>query len=136
MISSVSGDVELTTPSQVRADTASIAGEVRVTGPHLSEGARGRRTLVFGSGTIGVSIRTTSGDIRLRHAPAADTPVRDAGRAGPARGAHAARSPGGPDAPAPPARATDTGAIVVVAEATAAPNLVRPPAPERRDAVT
>ena len=114
-ISSVSGDVELITPSAVRVDTQSIAGDVRATGNHRTEGGRGRRVLVVGDGTVSVSIRTTSGDIRLRGEPAVDVPVPAAPVPPPV--------PTAPEPPVPPAPP-----IVVVAEAEAAPNLVRPSA--------
>ncbi len=114
-ISSVSGDVELTTPSAVRVDTQSIAGDVRASGTHRTEGGRGRRVLIVGAGTVGVSIRTTSGDIRLRGGQAVDVPAPPA-----------PVPPGVPAAPVPPVAPTPP--IVVVAEAEAAPNLVRPSA--------
>jgi hypothetical protein len=118
VISSVSGDVELATPSEVRVDTQSITGDVRAGGTVRSEGKRGRRVLVVGAGTVGVSIRTTSGDIRLRGGPAINVPMPDAPEppvAPPVPEPPIAPEP--PVAPAPP--------IVVVAEAEAAPNLVR-----------
>lgn len=67
-ISSVSGDVDLVTTSPVRVETQTIAGDVRATGLHAAEGGRGRRTLILGDGSIRVTVRTTSGDIRLRAA--------------------------------------------------------------------
>ena len=65
-ISSVSGDVDIITGSPVRLEAQSIAGDVRANGPHTTEGGRGRRTLVAGNGSVAVSVRTTSGDVRLR----------------------------------------------------------------------
>ena len=65
-ISSVSGDVDVVTGSPVRLDAQTIAGDVRANGPHATEGGRGRRTLVVGNGSVGLSVRTTSGDVRLR----------------------------------------------------------------------
>ncbi len=133
-ISSVSGDVELTTASEVRVETQSITGDVRAIGTWVTEGGRGRRTLVVGAGTIGVSVRTTSGDIRLRvDAPApVAPPVPVAPRA--------PEVPVPPMAPAPPAAPVavapptlEAPALVVVAEAEAAPNLVRPSSPDPDD---
>ncbi len=65
-VSSVSGDVEIVTASPVRLDAQTIAGDVRGSGPHKAEGGRGRRTLVVGNGSVALSVRTTSGDVRLR----------------------------------------------------------------------
>ncbi len=65
-ISSVSGDVEVVTGSPVRLEAQTIAGDVRASGPHSAEGGRGRRTLVVGKGSVALSVRTTSGDVRLR----------------------------------------------------------------------
>ncbi len=55
-------------------DTQSITGDVRANGTIRSEGKRGRRVMVVGTGTVDVSIRTTSGDIRLRGGPAGAVP--------------------------------------------------------------
>lgn len=66
VIASVSGDVDLVTASPVRVETRTIAGDVRVTGPHRTEGGRGRRTVVVGAGSTPVEIRTTSGDISVQ----------------------------------------------------------------------
>jgi hypothetical protein len=65
-ISSVSGDVSIATGSPVRLEAQTIAGDVRASGPHAAEGGRGRRTLVVGKGSVALSVRTTSGDVRLR----------------------------------------------------------------------
>jgi hypothetical protein len=65
-ISSVSGDVDVITGSPVRLEAQTIAGDVRANGPHATEGGRGRRTLVVGNGSVGLTVRTTSGDVRLR----------------------------------------------------------------------
>ena len=116
VISSVSGDVELVTPSAVRVDTQSITGDVRAGGTIRSEGKRGRRVMVVGAGAVDVSIRTTSGDIRLRGGPAGDVPAAPEPPAVPTAPVPPV-APEPPVAPAPP--------IVVVAEAEAAPNLVR-----------
>ena len=65
-ISSVSGDVDVITGSPVRLEAQTIAGDVRANGPHATEGGRGRRTLVVGNGSVALTVRTTSGDVRLR----------------------------------------------------------------------
>jgi hypothetical protein len=106
-ISSVSGDVEVATGSPVRLEAETIAGDVRATGTHRSEGARGRRILVTGDGSVRMSVRTTSGDVRLRALDAeASTPM-----------------PASPAETAAPASPAETAWLV--AEAEAAPNLVR-----------
>ncbi len=123
-INAVSGDVQLATGSQVRLEAQTLTGDVRSTVKHRAEGGRGRRTLVVGDGRVHVTVRTMSGDVRLREGPAAPAtpppvPVNAATHAGPA-------SPQNPPA--------DPG--VVVAEAAAAPNLVRADAPPTTGSVT
>lgn len=102
-VSSVSGDVEVETASSVRVETHSLTGDVKVDGPHRTEGGRGNRTVIVGDGAAVLSVSTTSGDIRVRAV---------------AYGA-ADRQPA--EVPEP---------TVVVAEAVAAPNLVREVPPE------
>jgi Toastrack DUF4097 len=105
-VSSVSGDVELVTPSPVTVSTETITGDVRVSGRHTASGGPGRRSVVIGDGSVHVAIRTTSGDIRL------------AARAAPATGDAAVAAD--PERPRP-----DAPVPSLVAEAEAAPNLVR-----------
>jgi len=126
-ISSISGDVELVTKSPVRVSTQTITGDVRASGTHTAEGGRGRRTIVSGAGSVPVGIRTTSGDIRLRGSGSAPTvPAAPTAPAAPAVIApQAPVAPAAPLAPVAPAAATLAPAYVV-AEAEAAPNLVRP----------
>ena len=140
LVSSVSGDVDITTASPIRLETQTITGDVRASGTRLAEGGRGRRAMVIGAGTIGLSVRTTSGDIRLRGVevneaaaagawsapdvpPASDRPASPAMPSAPAMPA-APSLPAAPAAPNPPIASTPP--VVVVAEAEAAPNLVRP----------
>ena len=70
-INAVSGDVQLATGSQVRLEAQTLTGDVRSTVKHRAEGGRGRRTLVVGDGRVRVTVRTMSGDVRLREGPAA-----------------------------------------------------------------
>lgn len=110
-INAVSGDVQLATGSQVRLEAQTLTGDVRSTVRHRAEGGRGRRTLVVGDGRVRVTVRTMSGDVRLREGPVAPSPA-------PVTVAPAHTGPASPqDPPADPG--------VVVAEAAAAPNLVR-----------
>lgn len=102
-ISSVSGDVDLVTTSPVRVETQTIAGDVRATGLHAAEGGRGRRTLVLGDGSIRVTVRTTSGDIRLRGTAPGTAPLPVTRSAPVAQVAPVAPGePVAPDAPAAP----------------------------------
>jgi hypothetical protein len=103
-VSSVSGDVQVATGSPVRLDAQTVAGDVRASVPHRAEGGRGHRTLVVGDGSVALSVRTMSGDVRLRGGatepvapPAAPTPM-------PAPAPAAAPMP--PTAPAAPAPAS------------------------------
>lgn len=116
-ISSVSGDVLLATGSQVRLEAQTVAGDIRGGAGHRAEGGRGRRTLVIGDGHVRVSVRTMSGDIRLGEVGAI-SPSRPAAPA-------AAAAPAIPAAPAAPAPPAPRDSLVVVARASAAPNLVR-----------
>ena len=122
-LSSVSGDVDVVTDSPVRLEAQTITGDVRATGPHAAEGGRGRRTLVVGDGSVALSVRTTSGDVRLRVAS-------DASPTGPAWPAAPSRpvAPAAPTAPVPPvAPAAPTAPVPPVAPA--APVAPVPPIP-------
>ena len=150
-ITAVSGDVYLQSDSPLRIESQSIAGDVRAAVTHRAEGSRGRRTIIVGDGSVRLSARTTSGDIRLKArdatheegtavpaAPVAPVPpvapvapVAPVPPAAPvppmAPGTLVAAADGvEPDGPsdATPAAIEDTS--WVVAEAEAAPNLVRP----------
>ena len=116
-ITSVSGDVRLTASGDVRLDARTVTGDVRASVPHRAEGGRGHRTLIIGDGRAHVSVRTMSGDIlvRGRSSDGAGIPVPE-----PA-GAPAPLEP--PIAPVPPVRPEPP---VLIAEAEAALNLVRP----------
>ena len=98
VIASVSGDVHLATGSPVRIETRTIAGDVRSTGPHRTEGGRGRRVVVIGTGTTPVEIRTTSGDISVRALSSGAIPMPPP--AAPAPPATPALSPAVPVPPA------------------------------------
>src|SRR4051812_22180469 len=105
VVNSVSGDVELVTASPVRLQVETIAGDVHASGPHTSEGARGRRTLGVGDGSVAVSVRTTSGDVRLRAVEGGATATPSKLRVQPTAAAAPAASEIAdvPDAPAVPA---------------------------------
>jgi len=121
-LSSVSGDVELATASPIRATTQSITGDLRVAGEHRVEGGRGGRTVVVGDGSVAVSVRTTSGDMRIR----AGVPAAAASSAPATHAAPAATPDAEPTAaPGSPAARTPAAPVILVAEAEAAPNLVR-----------
>lgn len=115
VISSVSGDVRLVTASDVRLEAQTVSGDIRSSGTVRGEGGRGRRTLVAGEGRVRVSVRTMSGDIVLRGgtAPASVSPQPPA-------------APRPPAAPAPAVPPAPVEPPVVVSEASAAPNLIRP----------
>ncbi len=79
-ISSVSGDVQLATGSAVQVEAQTVSGDIRAGVAHRAEGGRGRRTLTVGDGHVRVSVRTMSGDIRLREGPfESTTPAHPAG---------------------------------------------------------
>jgi hypothetical protein len=122
-ISSVSGDVVLETGSPVRLEAQTVTGEIRSSGPHRAEGGRGRRTIVIGDGSVALTVRTMSGDISVRQG-LATTPE---GPVAPARPA-ASVAPAAPRPAAAPVPPTPPAPAFVVAEAEAAPNLVRPAA--------
>jgi hypothetical protein len=125
-VTSVSGDVRLATGSEVRLDLQSVSGDVRASVPHRSEGTRGRRTLVVGSGRVRVSVRTLSGDVQLRPGAPDDDAARpgndpvDASAAAPV----APAAPPAPVAPLPPiaepVEPAEPAEPVVVATSTAA----------------
>ncbi len=133
-LSSVSGDVELVTPSPVRVRTETITGDVRASGTVAGEGGRGHRTLVVGDGSVRVTIRTTSGDVRLRaeatatgRGPLEQPAARDTSEPGsPASDPASTDASGSPSEPASPARPDAVPEPpTLIAEVEAAPNLVR-----------
>lgn len=65
-VTSVSGDLRLVTASEVAVDLQSVTGDIRAAGPHRTDGARGRRTVVIGSGRVRVAVRTMSGDVEVK----------------------------------------------------------------------
>ena len=101
VVNSVSGDVELVTGSPVRLQVETIAGDVHASGRHHSGGAPGHRTLVVGDGSIAVSVRTTSGDVRLR-ALEGGTGASESEPAEPALAPEPPTAPVAPEPPEPP----------------------------------
>ncbi len=135
-ISSVSGDVELVTPTDVRLEVETITGDVRAQGEHRVEGTRAHRTVVAGAGSVGISVRTLSGDVRLRTAGGAARPdPAAAARPGQPAAPESPVAPEQPAAPEPPAAAAPPEApapaapapeLAPVAEAVAGPVAPRP----------
>lgn len=92
-MASVSGDVRLATGSEVTVELQSVAGDIRASVPHRSEGARGRRTIVVGAGRVRIAVRTMSGDVEILPG-VPDEAVGDAGSAAPGGDAQAGTGPG------------------------------------------
>jgi len=65
-ITSVSGDVRLITGSEITVELQSVTGDIKASVPHRVDGARGRRTVVVGSGRVKVGIKTMSGDVKVK----------------------------------------------------------------------
>jgi len=105
-IDTLSGDVSVVAEAGMRVDARTVSGDVGSELPHRSEGRMGRRTLVVGDGSIELSFRSVSGDLRVRDAAR----VRS-GSSSP----HRPEAPGGPLAPVRPF----------------APSAPRPPTPPR-----
>ncbi|MEW6225803.1 MAG: DUF4097 family beta strand repeat-containing protein [Chloroflexota bacterium] len=126
-ITSVSGDVRLTASGDVRLDARTVTGDVRASVPHRAEGGRGHRTLIIGDGRAHVSVRTMSGDIlvRGRSSDGAGIPDPIAAPAAPVTPA-APVAPAAPEPPIAPAPPVPPEPPVLIAEAEAALNLVRP----------
>lgn len=140
-IHSVSGDVHLAASSDVRLETRTVTGDVQASVPHRAEGGRGRRTLVVGEGRGVVTVSTLSGDISLSGRPSASrigaTPpasqppaVISSAAPEPAAAGRGTAVPAQVDVTAaPPPDAGRAEPLVVVAEAEAAANLIRPAQP-------
>jgi DUF4097 and DUF4098 domain-containing protein YvlB len=127
VIASVSGDVHLATGSPVRIDTRTIAGDVRATGPHRTEGGRGRRIVVVGAGSTPVEIRTTSGDISLRALSGGAIPMPPPAAPVPSPAPATA-------APAPAAPVPSLARAPLAPAAVPGPELGAGPATDRREA--
>jgi len=74
-VTSVSGDLRLTTGSDVTVELQSVTGDIRSSLPHRIEGARGRRTVIVGSGKVRVGVKTMSGDVQLKDGAPDTTPL-------------------------------------------------------------
>ena len=132
-IETISGDTRIVTPTGVRVETATVTGDVLVKGATAVD--EGRRTFRIGDAAAELRWRSMSGDLTIVADPAPARPVA------PVPPVHDAAPPA-PSAPVAPPRAApdipdtretpETPAVppipepVVVAEAQASPNLVRP----------
>jgi hypothetical protein len=126
-ISSVSGDVRLALGGDLRLDAKTVTGDVRASVPHRAEGGRGHRTLILGDGRAHVSVRTMSGDVVLRERSPRGSSVPDPAEAPVPPAAPVPPEPQTrPIPPIPPTPPRPVEPPVLVAEAEAALNLVRP----------
>jgi Toastrack DUF4097 len=119
-IVTVSGDALLAPAGDVRIEMATLSGDLQSELGGRSEGGRGRRSLIVGSGGPLINVRSLSGDLRVvRPVPVGSS----AGSAEAGAGAQAAR-PIGASGPAPAPSPTSVAAGVVD------PPVVDPPAAE------
>jgi len=81
-VTSVSGDLRLSTGSEVTVALQSVAGDIRAALPHRVDGARGRRTVVVGSGRVRVEVKTMSGNVKLMAGAPDSAPAGQATSAG------------------------------------------------------
>jgi hypothetical protein len=128
-ISSVSGDVRLAMGADLRLDAKTVTGDVRASVPHRAEGGRGHRTLIVGDGRAHVSVRTMSGDVLLRDRSPRGSSVPDSAEAPTPPAGPVPEPQTAPIAPIPPFPPTPPEPVeppLLVAEAEAALNLVRP----------
>ena len=138
------GDVDLATGEpRARGDPARSPATSGANGPHRTEGGRGRRTLIVGNGSVVLSVRTTSGDVRVGHGGLVS--ARRAGAAGRrsppvAPGSVRPMAPSRPSparSPEPPPRPIRTsprpGSLPAIDRREAA-RLERPPSPRARRA--
>jgi len=94
-IETLSGDVSVRANDGIRVEARTVSGDLSSDLPHRTEGRMGRRTLIVGDGSIDLSFRSVSGDLRIL----GDGEPTRSGR--PARPAMPAR-PAGPPLPPPP----------------------------------
>jgi hypothetical protein len=64
-IATISGDAELVSGNGVRVIARTVAGDLRTSLPHTTQGGAGRRGLVVGDGAIEVQFKSVSGDLRV-----------------------------------------------------------------------
>jgi DUF4097 and DUF4098 domain-containing protein YvlB len=64
-IETLSGDALIATNSGIRVQARTISGDLRSDLPHTSDGMMGRRSLTVGDGTVELSFRSVSGDLRV-----------------------------------------------------------------------
>ena len=118
----VSGDALLAPAGDVRIEMATLSGDLRSQLGGRSEGGRGRRSLIVGSGGPLVSVRSMSGDLLVvPPTPVETTPPGSSAWAGSDEPA-----PSPPAAPTPPAAPPLTGQSTSVGDSgatTATPTL-------------
>lgn len=62
-IETVSGDMLIAPAGGMRLEATTVAGEVRASVPHRTEGGRGRRVVIIGDGGATLETRSMSGDV-------------------------------------------------------------------------
>jgi hypothetical protein len=71
-IETLSGDVSVRTKDGIRVEARTVSGDLSSDLPHRTEGRMGRRTLIVGDGSIDLSFRSVSGDLRILGGSPAD----------------------------------------------------------------
>jgi putative adhesin len=80
-IETLSGDVSVRANDGIRVEARTVSGDLSSDLPHRTEGRMGRRTLIVGDGSIDLSFRSVSGDLRiLGGVPADDASSRSSAR--------------------------------------------------------
>jgi hypothetical protein len=103
-IETLSGDVSVRATDGIRVEARTVSGDLSSDLPHRTEGRMGRRTLIVGDGSIDLSFRSVSGDLKiLGGSPADDASSRTSSGPGlPARPGLPRRPAGPPMPPLPP----------------------------------
>jgi hypothetical protein len=114
-IETLSGDALIATDRGVRVTARTVSGDLRSDLPHTAGGMMGRRTLTVGDGSVELSFRSVSGDLRVVDAAGA----RD--RLARKSAARDGRRPDRPAVPAPPAPPAAPAAATAPAPSDAAP---------------
>ncbi len=111
-IETVSGDVTIVGRMGIRVEARTVTGDLRSDLPHRREAGRGRKLLVVGDGSVPLSFRSVSGDLRvtaprdvLPGMPAPDPASSGSSQAGEVAPA-TPDAPASPDAPLPAAPGT------------------------------
>jgi hypothetical protein len=83
-IETLSGDVSVVARGGMRVEARTVSGDISSDLPNRTEGRMGRRTLIIGDGSVELSFRSVSGDLRIHDGSRPTIPAVPASSSAPA----------------------------------------------------